>query len=48
MAVCNDLAYGKESSARCNFAFDETFKKAPSSKRKSAEDQALPGMQKSR
>jgi hypothetical protein len=25
-------------------AVDETFKKAPSSKRKSAEDQALPGM----
>jgi hypothetical protein len=25
-------------------ATDETFKKAPGSKRKSAEDQALPGM----
>ena len=25
-------------------ATDETFKKAPASKRKSAEDQALPGM----
>jgi hypothetical protein len=35
---------GKGIERPVNLALDETFKKAPTSKRKSTEEQALPGM----
>jgi site-specific DNA-methyltransferase (adenine-specific) len=44
LRTVKELMEGKGIERPINLAVDETFKKAPSSKRKSAEDQALPGM----
>jgi hypothetical protein len=44
LRTVKELMTGKGIERPVNLALDETFKKAPSSKRKSAEDQALPGM----
>ena len=44
LRTVKELMEGKGIERPINLAVDETFKKAPTSKRKSAEDQALPGM----
>jgi site-specific DNA-methyltransferase (adenine-specific) len=44
LRTVKELMEGKGIERPINLAVDETFKKAPSSKRKSAEDQVLPGM----
>jgi len=44
LRTVKELMTGKGIERPVNLALDETFKKAPTSRRKSAEDQVLPGM----